>query len=364
MHELIEDYRRLFLQDVPMLDIRAPVEFERGAFPNAVNRPLLSDSEREQVGIEYQSKGNEGALALGHDLITGAIKADRVSSWHAFADVHPEGCLYCFRGGQRSEIAQEWLYEDGVEYPRVKGGYKALRQFLINTLDRLGAHFQPLLIGGRTGVGKTELLLTLPQIIDLEGLANHRGSGFGRRVTPQPNQIDFENALAIALLKHEDQGHSALILEDESRSIGARKIPEHLWRTLEAAPVVVLEDDLESRICRTRLEYVDKQLEEFTEHYGEEGFERYSEHLLNGLDRISRRLGGARHSELRAHMQSALASQRETGSSTDHDIWIERLLVDYYDPMYDYQIQNKGDRIRFVGDRAAVAEFLEQHSQP
>jgi len=363
MNEQIDDYRRLFVDDVPLLDVRAPAEFAKGAFPGAHNRPLLDDDERRQVGIAYKEGGNGSALDVGHALIRGAIKADRVSAWHAFADMHPGGALYCFRGGQRSEIAQRWLYEDGAEYPRVRGGYKAMRSFLIDTIERLGGAFDLSLIGGRTGVGKTELLLELPRIIDLEGRANHRGSGFGRRVTPQPTQIDFENALAIDLLKHEAADVKALVLEDESRCIGARNIPDPLWNAMAAAAVVLCEEAIDDRIERIRREYVEDQLEDFRAHYAEaEGaeaaFEHFAEHLRASLQRISRRVGDERYGALAKLMDQALAEQARGVGAEAHGAWIERLLVDYYDPMYDYQIRNKGERIAFVGERAAVRDYL------
>jgi tRNA 2-selenouridine synthase len=355
---LIKDYRRLFLDDVPLLDVRAPVEFERGAFPHATNRPLLNDQEREQVGIKYTDQGNEAAVDLGHQLITGAIRAERVAGWRAFADMNPDGVLYCFRGGQRSEIAQRWLEEEGVEMPRVRGGYKAMRRFLIESIDRLSRQFHLLLLGGRTGVGKTEVLLELDAQVDLEGLANHRGSGFGRRVTDQPSQINFENALAIDLLKREAEGHNLLVLEDESRCIGRRNIPDNLWAHFDHSPVVLLEDSLESRIRRTRREYVDRQLEEFLEHDADDGFHRYADHLRSSLQRIARRLGGKRFQELSKIMDEALTIQESGGGSARHETWIERLLVDYYDPMYDYQIKGKGDRIKFVGSADQVLTYL------
>lgn len=125
----ITDYRDIFLNDRPMMDTRAPVEFVKGAFPGVVNLPLMTDDERQRVGTCYKQQGQQAAIVLGHELVSGAIKAERVEQWAQFARANPDGYLYCFRGGLRSQIVQQWLHEAGLDYPRVGGGYKAMRTF-------------------------------------------------------------------------------------------------------------------------------------------------------------------------------------------------------------------------------------------
>ena len=197
------NYRDLFLDNVPMMDARAPVEFAKGAFPGVVNLPLMTDEERELVGICYKQRGQQAAIELGHRLVGGAVKAARLDAWAAFAKAHPDGYLYCFRGGLRSQIVQQWLRDEaGIAYPRVTGGYKAMRGFLLDTLDRAIAECDFLVLGGMTGTGKTEVLRRLDDALDLEGHANHRGSSFGKRVSGQPTQINFDNALAIDILRN------------------------------------------------------------------------------------------------------------------------------------------------------------------
>ena len=133
MPENLTDFRHIFLNDVPMMDVRAPVEFGQGAFPGVVNHPLMNDDERQQVGTCYKQKGQDAAIALGHQLVSGATKQQRIEAWAGFAQAQPQGVLYCFRGGLRSQIVQQWLKsEAGIDYPRVIGGYKALRSFLID----------------------------------------------------------------------------------------------------------------------------------------------------------------------------------------------------------------------------------------
>ncbi|MCB1637923.1 MAG: tRNA 2-selenouridine(34) synthase MnmH, partial [Thiothrix sp.] len=227
----------------PLLDVRAPVEFGAGAFPGSVNLPLINDTEREAVGRCYKQAGQDAAIALGLALISGDVKAGRIAAWKTFLQAVPaqERVLYCFRGGLRSRIAQQWIYaHTGLVCPRIRGGYKALRRYLLDQLEILPGQFQNWVLSGRTGCGKTRFLSDFRQQIDLEGLANHRGSAFGPNITPQPTQIAFENALAIALLRQRDAGQPALLFEDESRNIGSVHLPPSLLEALRESPLVVL----------------------------------------------------------------------------------------------------------------------------
>ena len=134
MNQDTRDFARLFLDDVPLLDVRAPVEFNQGAFPLATNLPLLNDDERHRIGICYKEKGQAAAIELGHQLVGGDIRAARTHTWLDWCRQHPDGYLYCFRGGLRSQTVQQWLAEQGVQQPLVTGGYKAMRRFLLDTL--------------------------------------------------------------------------------------------------------------------------------------------------------------------------------------------------------------------------------------
>ena len=152
MRDNSTDYRELFLNDTPMMDMRAPVEFARGAFPSAINLPLMNDLERQKVGTCYKQHGQQAAIALGHQLVSGHTKDERLAAWAAFARAHPEGYLYCFRGGLRSQIVQQWLKEEaGIHYPKVVGGYKAMRNFLLQTTQGAVNECSFVLVGGLTG---------------------------------------------------------------------------------------------------------------------------------------------------------------------------------------------------------------------
>lgn len=356
---LLSDYRALFLQQRPLLDVRAPVEFHEGAFPLTTNLPLLTDEERHQVGIRYKQQGQDAAIALGYALVDAPSKAARIAAWADWARVHPDGVLYCFRGGLRSRLTQQMLADEaGVVVPRVAGGYKAMRRFLLDTLQREAARQKLLLIGGRTGCGKTDLLQSVPNALDLEGIAHHRGSSFGRHAQPQPAQISFENALAIGMLQRAQA--SCILLEDEGRAMGSREIPPSLFTPMSQAPLVVLEASLDARVQQSFKDYVQDSLHEFQQLCGaDEGFVRYAEQVNASLDRIQRRLGGARYSEMKALLNEALQAFQAGDADGLHE-FVGRLLVDYYDPMYDYQISRKQERVLFRGEREDVLHWLAQ----
>ena len=361
MRENTEDYRAIFLSGTALLDVRAPVEFSKGAFPNTINLPLLNDLERQKIGTCYKNHGQDAAISLGHRLVCGDIKAQRIQAWQEFTRHHPSGFLYCFRGGLRSKISQQWLRDEaGVAYPRIIGGYKAMRGFLCSTLEAVAADCEFTVIGGLTGTGKTEVLRRLDHHIDLEGHANHRGSSFGRHATPQPVQINFENALAIDFLRKREAGMRQFVLEDESRGIGSCSVPLPLHNRMQTVPVIWLEDCLANRVERILQDYVVKLCGEFTRQQGAEGFDAFAQRLRRSLDRIVKRLGGERHRRFAEIMDAALAEQARSGDVELHRPWIEGLLNEYYDPMYAYQLEKKAQRIVFRGDQRAVLNYLRQ----
>ena len=356
-----EDFASVLLSGVPLLDVRAPVEFGQGAFPGAINLPLMNDEERHLVGLKYKNAGQDKAIILGHELVSGEIKAQRIAQWVKFAQEHPEGYLYCFRGGLRSRISQQWLAEAGLPYPRIIGGYKAMRSFLIEKLSQSIASSKFVLVAGFTGCGKTEVIQHLESTIDLEKLAHHRGSSFGKHATDQPAQIDFDNSLAIAFMRLHAAGKFNIALEDESRLIGKCALPIPLRDIMQVSPVIWVEEPTESRVERILHDYVEDLGGQFGRKLGiEAGFEAFSARLLESLQNLYKRLGGERHARLNHLMLEALASQKATGALEAHREWIRPLLTEYYDPMYEHQRAGKASRIIFSGDRETVTRHLKQ----
>lgn len=355
------DLQALFLEDTPLLDVRAEVEFAKGAFPHTTNLPILTDPEREQVGTTYKQEGQEAAIRLGHRLVNPEVRAQRLAHWQAWVAANPTGRLYCFRGGMRSALVEEWLAQAGTPCEHIPGGYKAMRQYLIEEIERSSA--LPLVVlSGRTGTGKTHLLNELPDSVDLEGHGHHRGSAFGRFLEQQPTQINFENTLAIDLLKRRVRdGVPRLVLEDESRILGSLHIPLALHQAMKESPIVVLECSYEERIATVLEDYFISRHREAVEALGEtSGSQAFREYLMNGLNRIRKRLGGERHSALSAVLSDALDRFLGHAETQGFVPFIESLLKDYYDPMYDYQLSLKADKVAFRGDREAIRDWFRQ----
>jgi tRNA 2-selenouridine synthase len=361
----IDDLASLFLRDIPLIDTRAPVEFNKGSLPLAINLPLMIDAEREAVGICYQQQGQAAAIRLGHELVNGELKADRLNQWIRFTQQHPDGALFCFRGGLRSEITQNWLKEQGIRYPRIRGGYKAMRRWLINAVEKTCANTPLLLLGGKTGSAKTRVLNEgfmgnpITGSIDLEGLANHRGSAFGKRVTAQPTQISFELAVGIEMAKRYAEDPSRLILEDEGRLIGRCALPLPLQAARHHADWIQLEVPLEDRVQHSYDNYILSNLEEMLPPSADwaTAFNEFERGLLDALSRIQKRLGDTRYRALHADLTAALSSHR-LGDPEPHKKWIEVLLTQYYDPMYNYQMAKRVQAPIFRGNESEVIGYL------
>lgn len=352
MNELVStaSLPALFTHNTPLLDVRAPVEFDRGAFPTAVNLPLLTDAERDTIGKTYKALGQQAAVAQGHELVAGSVKAERIAGWLKFIAEHPNAVLYCFRGGLRSETVQNWLAEAGVYIPRVAGGYKRMRRELIAAIDNTAQTTDMLIVAGKTGSGKTHLINALQHSVDLEGIANHRGSAFGPRVSPQPTQINFENALGIALLSLQLPVNKTrrLFLEDESRAIGSLSLPQTLYEKMLASPIALLEESLEQRVNTILNDYIISNYNDFKSAEPENCARLFADYLQASLMKIRRRLGDINFKRLHLLMSEAILATESNPEM--HKKWIETLLVEYYDPMYEYQLSKKSSRVVFRGD--------------
>ncbi len=343
-------FQEIFTNNIPLLDVRAPVEYKKGAFPTSTNIPLLDDEQRQLVGLSYKKNGQKAAVILGHQLISGEIKQRRLKQWQKYFQQHDNALLYCFRGGMRSRLVQQWLHEIGIEVPIIEGGYKALRNYL------LSINQQPLnllRISGKTGVGKTELLQKFSTKIDLEGLAHHRGSAFGQTLQQQPTQIDFENNLAIHILRF-NLSKQICIVEDESHYIGSVNIPHEFYQIMQNSAVIILIDSLEERVERIYRDYVKNLRHKYIQRFHRKGERHFNQFLSSSLEKLNKRLGGKYYSQLNNIMQKAL----QENSELLHKQWIKSLLQDYYDPMFDYQIKSKKDKIIFSGTKKEVHEFI------
>ena len=358
---VIDDLHSVFSQDTPLLDVRAPIEYQAGAVPTAHNYPLLNDDQRHEIGLLYKQQGQQAAINRGLSLFDAEQKQQRILAWQQYAEQHPTGALFCFRGGLRSKISQQWLYDaTGIRYPRIQGGFKAIRRYLLEQLEINAQQMRPVIIAGRTGVGKTLFIQRLKPHLDLEQLAYHRGSAFGQHATPQPSQIHFENAVSISLLKLTQPEQPYFVSEDESRNIGSRHIPTTFYTAYSQAPLIELQATIEQRIAITLQTYVQDTLAEYEHLLGQSvGFEAWARALNNSLARLQRRLGGVNYKKI--HQALAYATDQHHKDISCHRYWIKPLLLDYYDKMYQYQLDQKQQRIVFRGDQDAVYDYLHQH---
>lgn len=326
--------RKLFLDKTPLIDVRAPVEFNTGAIPNSVNLPIMNDQERALVGTCYKEQGQQAAIELGHSLVNGKVKEERIQKWSDYLSKQPEAQLFCFRGGLRSQISCQWLRDNGIERYPLEGGYKRLRSFFLSWLEEAPLP-NIIRLGGPTGSGKSLVLQNFKNI-DLEALANHRGSAFGDQ-GEQPSQISFENRLALNILENHN---SLCLIEDESAMIGKVSIPRRFFFHLRHSPLVILKVEREERIRNIFEQYVQSSSQEF---------------FLSALDRIQKKLGGLRYKEVERSMTHAFDLK---DSFEAHASWIAMLLDWYYDPLYAKDLARQPGKILFEGNELEVKEFL------
>lgn len=351
-----EELRNYFLSKTAFIDVRAPVEFTQGHLPGATNLPILNDEERALIGTTYKKQGRDLAIELGYNLVSGDIKNLRVQKWLEFVSQNPEAVIYCFRGGLRSQITQKWLREAGVVRPLIKGGYKQVRNFLIEEIKKFSESNSLLLLSGKTGSGKTKFLNevnTFYPTLDLEALAQHRGSAFGAKNIEQPTQINFENQIAVALLGLKSLQKS-LLIEDESKLIGSRALPKVFFEKMRLSPVVWIEENLENRVNNVFQDYIlDAMLGSKSEEV-QDVFLKYKASIY----KISKKLGGLRAQEILNLMKASEAQFLDSKNLECNKLWIEKLLVYYYDPLYLDSINRRKVRYAFKGNQAECLNYL------
>lgn len=354
------DFKSIILKNTPLIDVRAPIEFEKGSIPNAVNLPIMYDDERHQVGTKYKESGNEAAVKLGHILVSGFNKEKKIEAWDNFIKSNPDAMIFCFRGGQRSQISQQWILEYlGHSITRLEGGYKAFRQYLIDSYLPENQHYIPIRLGGYTGSSKTVLLNQLEHSIDLERIANHRGSAFGSEITPQPTQINFENSLAFELIKKSELNFKSLVFEDEGRHVGRCYLPKEYIEFLNQSQLVIVDVPFEERCHHILEEYVTQSQQNYVDQFGyDEGLHLWLDYILNSMEKAKRKLGGQRYSDFVYLAKNAFEHQVGLENNDGHLLWIQAFLKDYYDPMYAYQLEQNRPKIGFQGTKFEVLEYL------
>ena len=322
-----------FLQlrhQLPVVDVRSEGEFQEGHIRSALNIPLLNNQERIAVGTDYKQKGQAEAIKTGfrlvgprlHDII---INAQQVSK---------EIIVHCWRGGMRSSNFCQFVGMAGVKTHQLKGGYKVYRHHAVESFAK---PFQFLVVGGCTGSGKSEILQALSrkgeQIIDLEGLANHKGSAFGGLMMPaQPTTEQFQNELFEEIAKLDL--NKRIWIEDESIAIGKIFLPQDLWQTMRTSSVVEVKVDKPVRVQRLVKEYGMANKEEF----------------LQAMIDVTNKLGGQ-------HFNTAKEKLLEDDMFSTIDI-----LLTYYDKAYLRGLEKKKQRIKFESswDGISLDDFAQE----
>jgi len=297
-----------------ILDVRSEGEYEQGHIPSAFSFPLLKNEERVLVGTCYKQKGNFEAVLLGYELV-GPQFSDIIRNAKSKFGEKPL-FVHCWRGGLRSRIMTNLLATAGFQVYLLKGGYKNYRNFVLETFSK-PYNFQ--VLSGYTGSGKTEILHFLKSngknTIDLEALANHRGSAFGGLgFSAQPTQEQFENNLAFELVKFNDK--EEVWIEDESRLIGQIQIPNAIYELYRIAPLFFMDLPIE-----IRSNFILKD-------YG--GIEKRE--LIESTLKIKKKLG-----DLRTRM--AIQAIEEG----DLNAWVLEVLY-YYDRAYDTGLKSKNNK--------------------
>ena len=250
----IDIIRFLELSEItPIADVRSPSEFNSGHIPGAVNIPLFDDIERAAVGTKFKKEGRLPAILEGLKY-TGPEMSSKLENALKIAK-NGKLLVHCWRGGMRSE-AMAWLFSlGGIETEVLDGGYKSYRH---HVLESLSMKRKMIVLGGMTGSSKTHILRYLKttgqQVVDLEGLANHKGSAFGALGQPaQPSTEQFANIL----FNDWKQLNSELPvwIEDESRNIGSIFMPDRFYLNMQDTPSVILKMDFNTRLARLIEEY-------------------------------------------------------------------------------------------------------------
>jgi len=300
----------------PIVDVRSPGEFCQGHWPGAINVPLFSDEERDRIGKSYKKESRLKAIFNGLKITL--PKTRKLLEIIIETNTKKEGAtkslrIYCWRGGMRSS-AFAWLARTlGIKTFLLKGGYKSYRKWVLNQFE---ADLPIRLIGGKTGTGKTDLINYINEeniyVIDLEGIANHRGSSFGSLgMEKQPTTQQFENILAESLYKFQQNNATEIWLEAESSNLGKCCIPNTLYTKMKKAPII--------EIIKTKNERVENLVNLYSQNSQTE--------LKDAVNRISKRLGPQRTKEALDAIE-----KKEWSKACE-------AMLSYYDKCYEYELK-------------------------
>lgn len=323
----IEEFVAIFKENL-VLDVRSPAEYAHAHIPTAHSLPLFTNEERKVVGTAYKQESKEKAIKIGLDYFGPKMRTLVEEVEELVKTKNTKILVHCWRGGMRSG-GVAWLLDlYGFEVYQLIGGYKAYRNWVLSQFER---PYDITILSGNTGSGKTPLLHELEksgiQMVDLESLANHKGSALGGiNQPPQPSQEMFENLLADKLSAKKVE--ESILIEDESQRIGNVNIPNDLWQNMKISELIYLQIPFEER-----LKYL-------VEEYGKLPFEEIKSAIL----RIQKRLGGLETKNALQHLESQNLSD------------CFGILLRYYDKWYEKGLHAKenGEVIKIEGESVNV----------
>ena len=312
------------------IDVRSPGEFENATIPGSLNIPLFDDRERAEVGTLYTQVGVEAAKERGLEIVSAKLP----SLIKEFARIKEDKLVFCWRGGMRSRTTATLLSLMDIYTYRLTGGYRAYRQWVVRQLETMTFRPEAVVLQGHTGTGKTHILRALKQdgypVIDLEGMAGHRGSIFGAVGLKPRNQKMFDALLVRDLMAYQHSPY--VLLEAESRRIGKVTVPPLIYDKRSRGFVVRIELPVEARVRQILKEYAP------TEH---------AEACCQAFQRIRSKI----HTPIAAEIDACLKAER-------YEPAVEMLLTHYYDPLYRHSSEqwDAGEHRTFVVRAKSVDE--------
>lgn len=297
-------------KQLQLIDVRSPSEFEDATIPGSTNIPLFNDAERAEIGTIYKQVSIQAAKDRGLEFVSAKLPAFIKS----FERIQGQKAVFCWRGGMRSKTTATVLSLMGIRAYRLTGGFRAYRKWVVEALEQMSLRQHAFVINGRTGSGKTAILQKLKEqgfpVIDLEGMAGHRGSIFGGIGLKPHNQKTFEALLVTELIKLRDKPF--FLVEGESKRIGKAVLPAFLMDKKETGTQLMLQIPLEERVRNILEDYRPWE---------------HREEVLVAFSRIRNRI----HTPIAKEIELALEQERYQEA-------VRLLLESYYDPRYEFAI--------------------------
>ncbi|MEL3972720.1 tRNA 2-selenouridine(34) synthase MnmH [Rossellomorea oryzaecorticis] len=318
--------------DFVYVDVRSPSEYKEMTIPGSFNIPVFNDEERAEVGTLYKQVSKEAATDRGLELFSAKLPV----FIKQFNELPGKKVVYCWRGGMRSKAAATFLDLMGVETYRIKGGIRTYRHWVMKQLESIEMKSKAYVLNGGTGTGKTEILHRLNKegfpILDIEGLANHRGSVFGALGLTPHNQKTFDSLLVNEVKRLEHQPF--VMFEAESKRVGKIQLPPFLLNKKEQSTHIFIELPIKERVAHIMEEYkLHEHHEEFTQAF----------------------------SQIKRRIHSPVANQiEEELKSRNYETILELLLEYYYDPRYIHTAEKYGEDQKIILRVNSIDEAVEE----